>query len=90
MNPRHIVIDVRHLHDFGIGTYIRNLVRSLSALDHENRYTLITPPARRESSPAWARTSDFATTRCGIRPRSATSLFRYFCGISRRDYSIFR
>ena len=33
-----IVIDVRRLRDFGIGTYIRNLVHALGALDHENRY----------------------------------------------------
>jgi len=37
----HIVIDVRHIRDFGIGTYIRNLVRALARLDCENRYTLI-------------------------------------------------
>ena len=29
--------------DFGIGTYIRNLVRSLARLDTSNHYTLITP-----------------------------------------------
>jgi glycosyltransferase involved in cell wall biosynthesis len=46
LNPQHIVIDVRHLRDFGIGTYIRNLVRALAALDRENRYTLITPPGQ--------------------------------------------
>ncbi len=39
---RHIVIDVRRLGDFGIGTYIRNLVRALARLDKDNRYTLIT------------------------------------------------
>lgn len=40
--PRHIVIDVRRIGDFGIGTYIRNLVQALVRLDQENRYTLIT------------------------------------------------
>jgi glycosyltransferase involved in cell wall biosynthesis len=40
----HIVIDVRRLRDFGIGTYIRNLVRALAQLDKENRYTLVTRP----------------------------------------------
>jgi len=39
---RHIVIDVRRLGDFGIGTYIRNLVRALARLDKDNRYTLVT------------------------------------------------
>ena len=41
---RHIVIDVRHLRDFGIGTYIRNLVRALADLDSHNRYTLVALP----------------------------------------------
>jgi glycosyltransferase involved in cell wall biosynthesis len=40
--PKHIVIDVRRLGDFGIGTYIRNLVQALARLDQENRYTLVT------------------------------------------------
>ena len=41
----HIVIDARHLRDFGIGTYIRNLIRALARLDRENRYTLIARPS---------------------------------------------
>jgi glycosyltransferase involved in cell wall biosynthesis len=36
-----IVIDVRRLRDFGIGTYIRNLVHALAAIDRENHYVLI-------------------------------------------------
>lgn len=40
----HIAIDVRHLRDFGIGTYIRNLVRALARCDQENRYTLVGRP----------------------------------------------
>jgi glycosyltransferase involved in cell wall biosynthesis len=40
----HIIIDVRHIQDFGIGTYIRNLKRALGRLDRENRYTLIIRP----------------------------------------------
>jgi glycosyltransferase involved in cell wall biosynthesis len=38
--PLRIVIDVRHINDFGIGTYIRNLVTALAAIDRENHYTL--------------------------------------------------
>lgn len=37
-----IVLDARRVADFGIGTYIRNLVRSLARLDNSNQYTLIT------------------------------------------------
>ncbi|MEQ1886527.1 MAG: glycosyltransferase family 1 protein [Bryobacteraceae bacterium] len=39
--PLHIVMDVRRIRDFGIGTYIRNLTRALSVQDKENRYTLL-------------------------------------------------
>lgn len=39
-----IVIDVRRLNDFGIGTYIRNLVQALGELDRENRYVLVALP----------------------------------------------
>jgi glycosyltransferase involved in cell wall biosynthesis len=35
-----IAIDVRHARDYGIGTYIRNLVQALARLDSENRYIL--------------------------------------------------
>ena len=40
--PARIVIDTRHIRDFGIGTYIRNLVRALAKLDSDNRYLLVT------------------------------------------------
>jgi glycosyltransferase involved in cell wall biosynthesis len=36
-----IVIDVRRVRDFGIGTYIRNLVHALAALDKVNHYILV-------------------------------------------------
>jgi glycosyltransferase involved in cell wall biosynthesis len=39
-----IVIDVRHLRDFGIGTYIRNLVQALAHADRENEYALVSLP----------------------------------------------
>ncbi len=41
--PLRIILDTRRVADFGIGTYIRNLVRSLAQLDQTNHYTLITP-----------------------------------------------
>jgi glycosyltransferase involved in cell wall biosynthesis len=41
----HIVIDARRVRDFGIGTYIRSLVHALGAIDHVNRYTLVSGPA---------------------------------------------
>jgi len=36
-----IGIDARKLHDFGIGTYIRNLLRELANMDHETEYVIL-------------------------------------------------
>jgi glycosyltransferase involved in cell wall biosynthesis len=36
-----VAIDARKLHDFGIGTYIRNLLRHLARRDHETDYLLL-------------------------------------------------
>ena len=43
--PFRAIIDVRRFRDFGVGTYIRNLVRSLAQIDRTNHYTLIAPAA---------------------------------------------
>ena len=39
--PVRIGIDARKLHDFGIGTYIRNLTRELARLDRNTEYVLL-------------------------------------------------
>jgi glycosyltransferase involved in cell wall biosynthesis len=39
-----IGIDARKLHDFGIGTYIRNLLRELARIDPETEYVLLCSP----------------------------------------------
>jgi glycosyltransferase involved in cell wall biosynthesis len=36
-----VAIDVRKLHDFGVGTYVQNLVQSLARLDHDTEYALV-------------------------------------------------
>ena len=41
-----VAIDIRRLSEFGIGTYIRNVVRTLALLDRENKYFLIGSPAK--------------------------------------------
>ena len=41
-----IAIDIRRMTEFGVGTYIRNVVRTLSRIDHENEFFLIGPPAK--------------------------------------------
>src|ERR1700733_14012192 len=40
--PLRIALDTRRVADFGIGTYIRNLVRALARVDDRNQYKLIT------------------------------------------------
>ena len=44
-----IVIDARRVRDFGIGTYIRGLVRGLSLVDSTNRYTLVASPQEEQA-----------------------------------------
>jgi glycosyltransferase involved in cell wall biosynthesis len=39
-----IAIDIRRMTEFGVGTYIRNVVRTLGRLDTENNYLLIGSP----------------------------------------------
>jgi glycosyltransferase involved in cell wall biosynthesis len=36
-----VAIDARKIHDFGIGTYIRNLLRQLARMDHDTEYILL-------------------------------------------------
>jgi glycosyltransferase involved in cell wall biosynthesis len=49
--PLRIVLDVRHALDFGIGTYIRNLVRAMGAIDHENKFVLVGRPSDLQQFP---------------------------------------
>jgi glycosyltransferase involved in cell wall biosynthesis len=44
-----IGIDARKLRDFGIGTYIRNLLRQLARLDHDTEFVLLCRPQDRQS-----------------------------------------
>jgi glycosyltransferase involved in cell wall biosynthesis len=44
-----IGIDARKLHDFGIGTYIRNILRHLARLDRETEFVLLCRPEDREA-----------------------------------------
>jgi glycosyltransferase involved in cell wall biosynthesis len=43
-----IAIDVRKYNDFGIGTYIRNLVRQLGRIDKDTEYVLLCRPQDRD------------------------------------------
>jgi glycosyltransferase involved in cell wall biosynthesis len=41
-----VAIDVRRMTEFGVGTYIRNVVRTLSRLDQDSTYFLVGSPAK--------------------------------------------
>lgn len=41
-----IAIDIRRIEDFGVGTYIRNLIRTLAARDPVNLYSLLGDPGK--------------------------------------------
>jgi len=45
-----IAIDIRRMTEFGVGTYIRNVVRTLGRLDRETTYLLIGSPAKSRKS----------------------------------------
>jgi glycosyltransferase involved in cell wall biosynthesis len=59
-----IGIDARKLHDFGIGTYIRNLLRQLAHLDHQTEFVLLCRP---QDVPS------LATLGANLRPVAETS-----------------
>jgi glycosyltransferase involved in cell wall biosynthesis len=41
-----VAIDIRRMTEFGVGTYIRNVVRTLASLDCDSEYFLIGSPAK--------------------------------------------
>ncbi len=47
--PYTIAIDARKVNDFGIGTYVRNLIREIAELDHDNNYLVFTGPGHRDA-----------------------------------------
>jgi glycosyltransferase involved in cell wall biosynthesis len=46
-----IAIDVRRIRDFGIGTYIRNLLTAMAIVDIDTRYSLVLNPADAQHLP---------------------------------------
>jgi len=69
-----IVLDARKLHDFGIGTYIRNLVTELGALDSETDYVLLTKAA--DANAAAAAGPNFRAVVESAKPYSMTEQWR--------------
>ena len=70
-----IAIDVRKIKDFGIGTYLRNLIRHLPALDADNEYYLL------------GYRHDEALLRSLSSPSSPSSRFQ-ICFVRARNYSL--
>jgi glycosyltransferase involved in cell wall biosynthesis len=46
MHSVKIAIDIRRMSEFGVGTYIRNIVRTLGRLDRDTTYLLMGPAAK--------------------------------------------
>ncbi len=64
-----IAIDARKLQDFGIGTYIRNIVTELDKIDHETEFVVLGRPADVERG--WALGPNFRLVAEPARPYSA-------------------
>src|SRR5437660_940228 len=80
--PLRILIDARRIRDFGIGTYIRNLVAGLARVDPENRYVVVAGPNDLDELPALP--SNFqpvayrTSTSAVVRSVSVPAFFRGF------------
>ena len=69
-----IAIDARKLHDFGIGTYIRNILLGLARIDQQTEYIVLCRPADVEMRAASSdRTSAPCAETRAARIRSASS-----------------
>lgn len=60
-----VAIDVRKLHDYGIGTYVRNLVHELARQDDDAEYVLLCAAADREALAALGPRFQPLTVRAG-------------------------
>ena len=81
-----IGIDARKLHDFGIGTYIRNLLRQLARIDRQTEYVLLCRPEDRESLAALG--DELPRGRpdgSELLGRASSSRFRWRCARERVD-----
>ncbi|MGC2370721.1 MAG: glycosyltransferase family 1 protein [Candidatus Sulfotelmatobacter sp.] len=76
-----IAIDIRRMTEFGVGTYIRNVIRTLGRLDYETTYFLLGPSAKvKEIGPLPA---NFHTVALAEPERSLTS-YREFRTVVKR------
>jgi glycosyltransferase involved in cell wall biosynthesis len=80
--PLRILIDARSIRDFGIGTYIRNLVAGLGRIDRDNRYIIVAGPRDLEELPAlpanFEAIAHKTSTNAVVRSLSVPAFFRKF------------
>jgi glycosyltransferase involved in cell wall biosynthesis len=82
MPPVKIAIDVRRMTEFGVGTYIRNVVRTLGRLDQQTEYVLIGSPEKcKEIGPLPA---NFRTVPL-LHPERSLKSYREFRAIVKRN-----
>jgi glycosyltransferase involved in cell wall biosynthesis len=82
-----IAIDVRKLRDYGIGTYVRNLLRHLSRLDAETDYVLLCRPE--DSGIAEELGKNFRTIAEPARPYSVSEQLRIPLDLRREKIDLF-
>jgi glycosyltransferase involved in cell wall biosynthesis len=82
-----IAIDVRKYDDFGIGTYVRNLVRQLARIDHDAEYVLLCRPQDRERLSALG--PNFRAVVEGARPYSIAEQIRIPMALRRERADLF-
>ena len=82
-----IGIDARKLHDFGIGTYIRNLLRQLARLDERTDYVLLCRPEDCAAGLAYGR--NFRPVPEPARPYSVKEQFSVPIDVRRERLDLF-
>ena len=82
-----IGIDARKLHDFGIGTYIRNLLRQLARLDHDTEFVLLARPE--DCEPLAALGENFRSLPETSRPYSVAEQIRIPFALKREGVTLF-
>ena len=85
--PLRIAIDARRVGDFGVGTYIRNLVRCLSKIDRENHYSLVRTPGEVPEFEGLG--SNFETVLFEQSDRTTLAQFRYALCLKRQAADVY-
>jgi glycosyltransferase involved in cell wall biosynthesis len=85
--PLRIAIDARRIGDFGVGTYLRNLIRGLAKQDRLNGYILIRTPAATLEFEDLA--ENFETVVYEKSDRTALAQFRYRLFLKRQAADVY-